>query len=945
MIQITKYAVPKKNNGTSSNNSGFANVTNNNTTVINGGDILVDSELSTTSTNAVQNAVITNAINQTISALTNTDGTISISKDGRTVTIGSNTWKLDDNDNLSYSGNIFSSGATFENLTVTKAAHFFQLIIDEIKSTKGQILITAANAKLDLVEESQNSFKCYWKNTDGDKTIYNQFAVDDQVICQTFNLDDTSGTNQTNKFYWSKVISVGTETKEGETYNYIVLSTTDKDANSNAIPAVGDEIALLGNRTNTDRQAAIIISAYNNQFLDPTIKAPSIVQYSGINDYNLNTHRLNVISNGFNSFKGNFTTTAGEDIANNSRKNFPIIKPFYDSSMNTIVTNYLSDPIRYNGGDDIYSTPTYVEKGTYNFRIFSTVSNASSLLSWFALCSYGTKYPSDISHYETVDLPLSNGGTIRAKNSTTLYEYKCTVTIPTSGYYAINFWYDSEYIYIPNDEDTFEISNSKIEQTNTRITTTVNNINGQISTINQTAENIEAKVDNVSVKIDSGQITLNGNTKVQGDLTISDSTNGFTLTNDDNYNTIIKPQSIGEYEDYKSGKSSNSYYANGTNNVLTVENSKSNQSKPTNTEYFEVRYTCDNINKYNLVSGQTLHLTSYQDFQFIPNRFTAYNGYPYKYYFFNGQYTPSTTDFDSKIFLNGHYAQGLIEQDVVLMSAHIYSISTRFSIINSTNTEVGYTVVNGLNPTLNYTFTATTADEYTIKAAVTVRFNTMQNGDVKNNTRRRMDYVFRDYVMSQFTFTIESTLNTNEIENKIGYDGISLSLGNNNIVYIGKDSAHIKYGNYDLMVDSDGIKKYVGLTASTYQNEGDATDTALSKYISEYAPINGCAVRELLQQGTYYLQPRDEVIIYKATDGGGDATFYLGNPTLSKNIGRKVYMKVYSNKHYIIVYGRSTTYYDIIQSAGRNPSQKYEVNDRGVMFVSDGSKWLSYVSY
>ena len=97
-----------------------------------------------------------------------------------------------------------------------------------------------------------------------------------------------------------------TTTIDGTEYecNYVVVNNSDKDSNSNGTPEVGDEIVQLGNRNDTSRQNAIIISAYNNQFLDPTIIAPSIVQYSGINDYNLSTHRLNVISNGYNSFKG-----------------------------------------------------------------------------------------------------------------------------------------------------------------------------------------------------------------------------------------------------------------------------------------------------------------------------------------------------------------------------------------------------------------------------------------------------------------------------------------------------------------------------------------------------------------------------------------------------------------------------------------------------------------
>lgn len=954
MIQITKYAVPKKNNGTSSNNSGFANVTNNNTTVINGGDILVDSELSTTSTNAVQNAVITNAINQTISALTNTDNTISISRDGRTVTIGSNTWKLDDNNNLSYSGNIISSGATFKNLTVTKAAHFFQLIIDEIKSTKGQVLVTAANAKLDkvTVRESDGDIFCYWKATDGEKTIYNQFVADDQVICQTFNVGTSSAATQ-NKFYWYRVYSVGTETIDGELYNYIHLDPNDKDANSNAIPTVGDEIALLGNRTNTDRQAAIIISAYNNQFLDPTIQAPSIVQYSGINNWNLSTHRLNVISKSYNSFRGNFTTTAGENLENKFMPYFPINAPFYLYDYKMEIPQD-TNPIRYNGENDIYSTPTFLNAGKYKFRVFI---NSASLSSSIEITSYGTTYPSsDLGNYSGLGLTSQLGQTDKTMkvDNATFYEYVAVINITANGYYGLNYW-ENYQIYIPENDETFETNFSKIEQTNTRITTQVNNINGQISTINQTAENIEAKVDNVSVKIDSGQITLNGNTKVQGDLTISDATNGFTITNNDNYNTIIKPQSIGEYSDYSNREQSEQIAITSNNAVLTTPNSKSDQVHPDAQEYFEVTYNNNNNNnKYNLAASETLQLTAFGDFHMLLNGFTPlYSGLNFISYGFYGEedgraadYTPSTTDYYPFLCICGSYygTYNIIKYKRLLRN-HIYSIDTRLSIYNSSNTEVGYVTLTGNTPALNYTFTAPSADTYEIRSSTKIRFNAMQNEDEKSGKRRRMDYVFRDYVQTTYSIVVNRFLSNNEISNIIGYDGISLSLGNDNLIYMGKDSTNIKYGKNELLVDSTSIKKYAGLTTQQYQNESTiGTDTGLSNYKSEYAPLNGCVVRFISDGGDYYLQPRDEVIVLVNPQSGSN--FYLGTP--SQNIGRKVYMKIYQGRSdaYINVYTTpNSTLSVFVNSAGRSSVSSYTVNDRGVMFISVGDRWLTFVSY
>ncbi len=215
-----------------------------------------------------------------------------------------------------------STNITTDYLTVTKAAHFFKLIIDEIKATKGQIIITPSNATIDKVTTLSNgNYRCYFRAKDGEgREIYQTFEVDDQVVCQTFNAATGTSYNVSNKYYWRKVVNVSTattnQTIDGVSYpcHWIDISNTDKDTQCTDIPERYDEIVQLGNRTDTTRQAAITIGAYNNPYLDTGITAPFIIQYAGINDYNLSTHRVNVISNGYNSFKGAFMTNNGDDV-------------------------------------------------------------------------------------------------------------------------------------------------------------------------------------------------------------------------------------------------------------------------------------------------------------------------------------------------------------------------------------------------------------------------------------------------------------------------------------------------------------------------------------------------------------------------------------------------------------------------------------------------------
>lgn len=203
-------------------------------------------------------------------------------------------------------------------LTVTKQAHFFELIIDKIKSNAGQVILSAANAIIDKVTPVTDGYKLYWRREDAatHKKIGNDFQLNDQIRCQTFNVHEGTNFNVANKYYWRLVTDTGAETTEidGEQVecNYVEVSDTDKDGTS--IPEVGDEIVQLGNRTDTTRQNAIILSACASP--DPNVTAPSIVQYTGINSYSLNNRILNQIAANGNTFTGNFMVVNGSTTDN-----------------------------------------------------------------------------------------------------------------------------------------------------------------------------------------------------------------------------------------------------------------------------------------------------------------------------------------------------------------------------------------------------------------------------------------------------------------------------------------------------------------------------------------------------------------------------------------------------------------------------------------------------
>lgn len=206
-----------------------------------------------------------------------------------------------------------STDITTENLTVTKQAHFFELIIDKIKAAGGAIILSPADGfKVDKVSSISSGYRVYWKATDGKKSISNMWKVNDQAICQTFNAATGTSYNVSNKYYWSLVTAVGTETIDDTDYHYLDLSGATVDGTLN--PEVGDEIAMLGYRGTDDsnRQSAIYIAAYNS--LDSDLKAPLFAHYRGINDFNLKAHKYTWFAANGNTIKGNLCVTSGQTV-------------------------------------------------------------------------------------------------------------------------------------------------------------------------------------------------------------------------------------------------------------------------------------------------------------------------------------------------------------------------------------------------------------------------------------------------------------------------------------------------------------------------------------------------------------------------------------------------------------------------------------------------------
>lgn len=192
-----------------------------------------------------------------------------------------------------------------DEVLVRKIFYVVSLIIKHLQHVGGTIILTPASMKCSKVEKYDTYYRCYFDYKDDDKAIKNEFEVGDLARCQTFNIIDKESENVSNQYYWRYVTGVGAD--------YIDLSIADCDEGSKD-PMKGDEIVQLGNRSNTRRQNAIILSTIGDD-------APSIKQYKGIYTYELNDDMaINIFSSTKNKMTGEFISEATkkplEDIVN-----------------------------------------------------------------------------------------------------------------------------------------------------------------------------------------------------------------------------------------------------------------------------------------------------------------------------------------------------------------------------------------------------------------------------------------------------------------------------------------------------------------------------------------------------------------------------------------------------------------------------------------------------
>lgn len=182
-----------------------------------------------------------------------------------------------------------------DRLLVRKAAEFVRLVIRELQSVGGEIVLSPAAMKVSnvvyfergtVLPEYDGSalrydvYRCYFSQKKGDEEIENQFVMGDLVRCQTFNVKEGVSENVKNRYYWRKVYKVGKD--------FIDVLADFCDTGSD-IPQAGDELVQMGNVSDTARQSVVVLSAYGAD-------APSFKMYYGVDSYSLEDREVFVLS-------------------------------------------------------------------------------------------------------------------------------------------------------------------------------------------------------------------------------------------------------------------------------------------------------------------------------------------------------------------------------------------------------------------------------------------------------------------------------------------------------------------------------------------------------------------------------------------------------------------------------------------------------------------------
>ena len=212
-----------------------------------------------------------------------------------------------DADGIAQLKKLLSDEATIKTLTVTGRAHFFELIIDELNSVGGQLIMSGANCTVRSVERISGAWRLWWLAEDSDgRAVQNMWKVGDQALSMTSNLAEGTSYDTGNRFWWRLVTATGSGTRniDGEDRKCHWIEVSEATCAADSVePAEGDSVCLCGHRgDDTARCHAIIIAAHSTP--DTGLECPSIAQYNGITSFSLSQYRTTWFAANGNKIRG-----------------------------------------------------------------------------------------------------------------------------------------------------------------------------------------------------------------------------------------------------------------------------------------------------------------------------------------------------------------------------------------------------------------------------------------------------------------------------------------------------------------------------------------------------------------------------------------------------------------------------------------------------------------
>ena len=875
---------------------------------------------------------------------------------------------LEVNGKSNFTDDMAATNITVDYLTVTKLANFFQLVIDKIRASQGYIIITDANAKVDYVEKDsvKGVTRLYWRADSENQSnlSLNEFDEGDQIVCQTFNRgqiqkkDDGSynGFYVSNKYYWVVCSRVGRGVKktfpdpegnpgEKHIYNFVEISDSDTVSPKDGVflPEIGDEIVQLGNRTDTLRQAAIIISAYNNAYLDKGIKAPAIVQYDGINDFKLDTHRLNIISKGLNRFMGSYLTSDGktdivdkiDNVETTTNNKFSEIQQTIDGIKQTVsnntqkIENINSSIGNIDGSlgninssigdikDNLGNLTIKVTTNTENIskleqkadQIQATVTQNKNSITTInssigTLTGKVTENTTNISQLnqraDSIQASVTQNSQKIEDINSSIGDLTGKVTTNTENISKLQIKADG--ISSTVEQHTTKIDDltgkvtanttniSKIDQKADSIQSTVTRIEGDYVTssqLTQTSTDILAQVSNTYIKISDGKviinaavdektgqirddidsikrgnIELNGNTNINGNLTIQNATDGLTLVGDGG-TTEIRSKDIGNFFDYiknpqqyfeavQTGGVGMQTYQDGSDSkemfVNDNDNAKQTISIPANTQVL-----WDN-------TGYVFAAQNRHNMGFIPKVVHEDN---------NGQ---------MRIKVQTPDGATTFIQFTVKEVQYIWTF---------TDEETGALVKSAANVTKgSFNVGATAIPKCRVRIQIYVKVDRWEvwknswsyngkNYTLNNNSKvQTLDWIV------PIPYTIFTLVSKNpEVNNLIGYNGQAFNFGGGDGLYIGQKGLQTKYGDYCFMINPKPLQHWSGVEgeAAQYYPQGiweinkttfthatgpfNNLETATSEYITMGRSFGSYNIRHVTSSGNICVLPEDDIIV------------------------------------------------------------------------------------